>query len=194
MFSVQRLFKQRFQIFVFVALFLQGACDIGVYAQKADARRVFILQIAQEMRIDIRVAINGVQTCILKHFNILRLFVFVRNVVDRLRFLAVLCVLFRNFLTIERTDGTVFARKIFVDDDVFDLFIELLVLQASELDESRQIRPAGFIALPVVLIQFDQFVRNFFGDVFCDLLHLLIVLQEGAGYVERDIRAIDHTV
>ena len=146
------------------------------------------------MRVNIRIAHDGVQPCILEHFNILRLFAFVRNVINRLRLFAFLCLFFADLFAEIAVYGHIFARKVFENDDIAYFRVKIVVLNAAEFYERRNIGPARVEFFSVVAEERDKLVRNLFGNVFGNFLHLLIVLQERARNVKRNVGAVDHAV
>ena len=146
------------------------------------------------MRIDVGIADDGVQPCILEHFDILRLLLLIRNIVDGLRLFAVLGILFGDLLAEHGGKRHILALQVLVDDDVLDLIVETVVLDAAELDEGRKVAPAVLVLFFIVAVEFLEFIGHLLGDVLGDLLHLCIVLQEGTRNVERDIGAVDDAV
>ena len=54
--------------------------------------------------------------------------------------------------------------------------------------------PVGFVLLALGVEQAVELVRHLLGDVGGELLHIAVVLQEGTGYVQRQIGAIDHAL
>ena len=84
--------------------------------------------------------------------------------------------------------------QILVDHGVFHLLAELLVFEASELDERADIVPVFLIILAVCLEHSNEFICYFLGNVICNFIHKTIVLQCTSGYIQRQIRAVNDSL
>ena len=62
------------------------------------------------------------------------------------------------------------------------------------MDEQFDIVPLLFEVFFVVFVHLRQFVCHFLGDVAGNLLDVVVGLQIAAADVQRDIRAVNHTV
>ena len=175
---------------------LQRAVDIRVDAHETAFLRILVFDIADKMRVDIRIADDGVQPRVLKQLDILRLLRLVGNVVHR-PWAARPFPASSSLTSSPRKSfrGLYSPPEVLEDDDVLYLVVKIVVFQAAELDKRGDVLPAFVVALPLVVEQRRQLVRHLFGDmcleIFCTCL---IVLQEASRNVERNVGAVDHAV
>ena len=120
-----------------------------------------------------------------EHVDILALLLLVGDVEDLVLVVFVLC-LFHHVL-----QGQILSVQVLKEDVVIHLLGELLISEASVLDEGRNVIPVLLIVLPVGLAHAGQLVRHLLGDVVGNLLDKSIILQRASGYVQRQIRAVD---
>ena len=71
---------------------------------------------------------------------------------------------------------------------------ELLVHQHPVLGEDLDVLPLRFEVGPVILEHLGELVADLLGDVGGDFLDVGVLLQIGAGDVERNVRGVDHAV
>ena len=90
-------------------------------------------------------------------------------------------------------EGQIFAINILEQHIIHHLVGEFAVFDASEFDEGTDIVPVFLIAFAICLAHAAELVCHFLADVIGNLLYETIVLQRASGYIQRQIRAIDHT-
>ena len=113
--------------------------------------------------------------------------------------LSLFCLLCSCFLRLLVLSDTVSQRQILAIDIlkqnvVHHLIGELGILDAAVFDERADIVPVFLIVLTVCLAHTAQLVGNLLADIIGDLLDKAIVLQCASGYVQRQIRTVDHTL
>ena len=84
--------------------------------------------------------------------------------------------------------------QILVDHGVLHLLAELLILEASELDERADIVPVFLVVLTVCLEHSGQLVSDLLGNIVRHFIYKTIVLQRASGYVQRQIRTVNDTL
>ena len=72
--------------------------------------------------------------------------------------------------------------------------VELLVLHAAVLYEGMDVVPVALVVLALVVELAGEAIGHLAGDVGGHLLDVAVVLQERAGDVQRQIRAVDHAL
>ena len=70
--------------------------------------------------------------------------------------------------------------QILVDHGVLHLLTELLILEASELDERADIVPVFLVVLTVCLEHSGQLVSHLLGNIIRHFVHKAIVLQRAS--------------
>ena len=88
----------------------------------------------------------------------------------------------------------VLAFQVLEQDVIRHLLAELVIFQAAVLDERIDVIPVFLVLFTLGLAHTGQLVCHLLGDVVADLLNETIVLQCGTGYVQRQIRTVDHTL
>ena len=163
---------------------------------------MFLLQISNKCGIDVVCQDDRILSLGFEHINVLALLHFIGHVIDAgllfffigilsaLRSLCCVCILaFTLFDHILQSQ--ILVIQILVDHGVFHLLAELLVFEASELDERADIVPVFLIILAVCLEHADQFVRHFLGNIIRHLVDKAVVLQRASGYIQRQVRTVD---
>ena len=84
--------------------------------------------------------------------------------------------------------------NILEQDVICHLITELLILQASKLDKRTNIIPILLIRLFVCLAHSAQLICNLLGNIIRDLINKSIILQSTSGYVQWQIRAVNHSL
>ena len=87
-----------------------------------------------------------------------------------------------------------FAVRRLEEQAVLHAFGEFLIAHHAILDERMDIRPEALVGFALGLEHAGQAVGDLLGDVVGDAAHIAVVLQEGAGDVQREIRAVDHAL
>ena len=166
---------------------------------------MLLLQIGNECRINIMCQDHCILPLLFEHIDVLTLLLFIRHVENIslwclfrlfwIRCLLCLC-LFCCFSAIGL--DTVFQSEIFVvkilkQHRIFYFFSEFFIFQTSKLDKRTDIIPVFFIIFSVCFEHTVQFVCNLLRNIVCNFCYKSIILQCTSGYIQRQIRTVDHT-
>ena len=103
-------------------------------------------------------------------------------------------ILFRLLVLLDAVfQSEIFAVNVLEKNIVIHLVCKLAVLDAAIFDKWADVIPVFLIGLTVCLAHSGKLVCNLLGDVLGNLLYKSIILQGRSGYVQRQIRAVDHT-
>ncbi len=82
-------------------------------------------------------------------------------------------------------EGTV---GIFIQGKLLGLVEEFLLGEHTVFDDNLHVVPLGLEIFAVFAEHFIQFIRDLFGDVRRDLLHIAVGLEVGTAHVQWDVR------
>ena len=88
----------------------------------------------------------------------------------------------------------IFAVQILEQNVICHLFAEFVILQTAKLDEGTDIIPVLVILFLLGLAHTSQFIGNLLGNIIGDLLYKAVILQCASGYIQRQVRTVDHTL
>ena len=107
--------------------------------------------------------------------------------------LRVFCGIFFLILCNKIIQSQILAFDILNQNVVHHTVTELTVLDTTIFDERTDIIPIFFIIFTVCLAHTAQLVSYLLADIIRDLLYKSVILQCASGYIQWQIRAIDHT-
>ena len=209
---MQSLFKyvsQRFcQFLQIFSLFFEIICQICVNSLEFQFF-ISLLQMCDESRIDIMFQNYCIHTLFFEHINVLALLNLISHIEDCSLFFLfftvvfLFCCLFCSFLYLLRLFllvclNTVFQSQILVvqilkENIIIHLICKFAVFDAAKFDKWVDIIPIFFIIFSCCLTHTSELVCNFLADIIRNLLYKSIILQRASGYVQRQIRTVDHT-
>ena len=187
--------------FICLAILTKLFCKICVNSLELYVL-ILLLKMRNKLRIDHMFKDYRIFTGLTEHIDVLALLYLICYVIDHcfLRFLILgflgsflFCLLFFLILLNTIFQSKIFAIQIFEKDIVVHLFAEFRIFDAAKFDKRTDIIPVFLIRFSVCLAHSSQFIRNFLGNVLGDFLYKTIVLQCGTGYIQWQIRAVDHT-
>ena len=159
---------------------------------------------------------NRIHLGSLEHCDVLALLLRIGNVVDGLflllvfllvsiiRILGIFCGFFGLIfclLVLCAVDGLglktlgkcqILSVDVLEEDVIVHLGAELVILEATELDEGSDIIPILLVIFLLGLAHSGKLLCNLLGDVLLNLGYEAVVLKRTSGYVERKVGAIDN--
>ena len=204
-------------------LCLESVRHIRIDSLELDAL-ILGLQLGDEGLIDIVGQDDRIHLCRLEHIDVLALLLFIRHIVNNLFLLLFLSAVFLflravihnlglylltvlvngtsglGFFRINRLclkalrQGQIFSVQILEQDVIVHLLTELVILQAAKLDERADVVPVFVVLFLLGLTHAGELVRHLLGNIFGNLLYKAVILQSASGYVQRQIRTVDHAL
>ena len=151
---------------------------------------IFLLDMIDKMRVQLPIHHQNVIAFILRSLDVSILFLYVGSVQINDMIVLIRLVDFHQIFILFQ--GKIFPIGIFEQHDRIGPFGKFLICQHAVLDKYLQVIPFFLVLFPVVFEDIGQAVGHFLRNVVGNLLHIPVTLQIGTGYIQRNIRRIDH--